>query len=158
MTARAPLYSDDKAPSDKIPLSQITMSTQTLRGEKPVKGAWRGCISRQTRDRPIFPSRVVLPPETEKLKPNGDCVAIEARSGFLVALVGHFRRFKLNPAVCRSSPETTVVPAKSRRPQMANAATVTNSSVSGDNMRILFRGLIHVWDDLGNPAPRNTVV
>ena len=70
----------------------MTMSTQTLRGEKTCKG--RGGVV--FRDRPatgrFSRSRVVLSPETE-LKPNGDCVAIEARSGFLAALVGHFRRF-----------------------------------------------------------------
>src|SRR5271165_257825 len=83
-----------RRPSTKSLLSQMTMSTQTLRGEKTCKG--RGGVV--FRDRPatgrFSRSRVVLSPETE-LKPNGDCVAIEARSGFLAALVGHFRRFKL---------------------------------------------------------------
>jgi len=94
MPASAPLDSDDKAPIDKIPSVSNDNVYANFERRKTCKGR-RGVVFRdRPATGPVFPSRVVLSPETE-LKPNGDCVAIEARSGFLAALVGHFRRFKL---------------------------------------------------------------
>jgi hypothetical protein len=113
---------DDKAPSDKIPPVSNDNVYANFERRKTCRG--RGGV--------VFRDRPGTGPFSRRewycrLRQNSNQTetALQSRPAlvFWPHLVGHFRRFKLNPAVCRSSHETTVVPAKSRRPQMANAAT-----------------------------------